>query len=198
MPDPDDCDCPECECQKCDCQKPLDEWWKRATYCDFVVDPELSVVFKGTVWAQVRECNSQTTTTVIDVDDAWIVDVHLEVWGQLVDLFCGYWCISICLESMCGDNDYRFPQDATTPKGYCCCLLDIDQDKHQYDTAICVPAGIVKESECGAPYELTVIVTTLKEERVKKDRDRCDPGNHKPLGIATSCELPLMTFYKGI
>lgn len=198
MPNPDDCECPECECPECNCQKPLDEWWKRATHCDFVVDPELSVIFKGTVWAQVRECNSQTTTTVIDDDDAWIVDVHLEVWGQLVDLFCGYWCISICLESMCGDNDYRFPQDATIPKGYCCCLLDIDQGKKEYDTAICVPAGIVKESECGAPYELTVIVTTLKEECVKKDGKRCDPGNHKPLGIATSCELPLMTFYKGI
>jgi hypothetical protein len=192
MPDPDDC------CKECDCLKPLDEWWKRATHCDFVVDPELSVVFKGTVWAQVRECYSQTTTTVIDVDDAWLVDVHLEVWGQLVDLFCGYWCISVCLESMCGDNDYRFPQDAKSQTEYCCCLIDIDQGQKVYDTQICVPAYIVEESECGAPYELTVIVTTLKEELKNPDRDRCDPGNHRPLGIATSCELPLMTFYKGI
>jgi len=67
-----------------------------------------------------------------------------------------------------------------------------------YNTQICVPANIVKESECGAPYELTVIVTTLKEELKYPDRDRCDPDNHRPLGIATACELPLMTFYKGI
>ncbi len=194
MPDPDDC------CPPNPCVKPLDHWWQSptATHCDFVVDPGLSVVFHGRVWAQVRECDSQTTTTVIDVDDAWIVDIHLEVGGQLVGLFCGYWCISVCLESMCGDNDYRFPQDATAPPGYCCCLVDIDQGQKSYDTAIYVPANIVKESECGAPYELTVIVTTLKEEVTKPGGDRCDPSLHKPLGIATSCELPLMTFYKGI
>ena len=189
MPDPDDC------CPPNTCVKPLDNWWTSATHCDFVVDPGLRAAFHGRVWAQARECNSQTTTTVIDVDDDWIVDVHLEVGGQLVGLFCGYWCISVCLESMCGDNDYRFP---ISPKGYCCCLLDIDQGQKIYDTAIYVPANIVKESECGAPYELTVIVTTLKEELINKGGDRCDPGNHRPLGIATSCELPLMTFYKGI
>jgi hypothetical protein len=194
------CDPEPCECPECDCVKPLDKWWTypNVTSCNFVVDPGLAVIFNGTVYAQVRECDSQTTTTVIDVDDAWVVDIHLTVGGQLIDLFCGYWCISVCLESMCGDNDYRFPQDATSPPGYCCCLLDIDQGTTDYDTAICVPADIVAESECGAPYELTVIVTTLKEECINKDGDRCDPGNHKPLGIATACEVPLMMFYKGI
>lgn len=192
MPDPDDC------CKECDCTKPLDGWWHRATHCHFVVDPDLSVIFHGTVWAQVRECDSQTTTTVIDVDDAWVVDVHMEVGGQLIDLFCGYWCVSVCLESMCGDEHYRFPQDAKLQTEYCCCLVDIDQGKTVYDTEICVPAYIVKESLCGAPYELTVIVTTLKEELRDPQGNRCDPNNHRPLGIATSCELPLMTFYKGI
>jgi hypothetical protein len=189
--DPDDC-CPECRCGQ-----PLPEWWKSATHCDFVVDPGLRAAFHGRVWAQVRECNSQTTTTVIDVDDAWVVDVHMEVGGQLVGLFCGYWCISVCLESMCGDNHYRFPRDAPPP-GYCCCLIDIDQDQTVYDTEICVPANKVRESECGAPYEITVIVTTLKEELRDPKRDRCDPDNHRPLGIATACELPLMTFYSNL
>jgi hypothetical protein len=179
------------------CQDPVAGWWNSATHCDFVVDPGLSVIFNGTVYAQVRECDSQKTTTVIDVDDAWIVDVHLEVSGQLTDLLCGYWCISVCLESMCGDNDYRFPQDSTSPPGYCCVLLDIDQGTKVYDTEICVPAYRVEESECGSPYELTVIVTTLGEE-VKPGGDPNDPAAHKPIGIATSCELPLMTFYKGI
>jgi hypothetical protein len=190
MPDPDDC------CKFCDTPPP--DWWKSANHCDFVVDPGLRAAFHGRVWAQVRELNSPTTTTVIDVDDAWVVDVHLEVGGQLVRLFCGYWCISVCLESMCGDNDYRFPRDATEDRGYCCCLIDIDQDQKEYNAQICVPANRVRESECGAPYELTVIVTTLKEELRDPNRDRCDPDNHRPLGIATSCELPLMTFYRGI
>jgi hypothetical protein len=191
MPDPDDC------CKFCDTPPP--NWWLTATHCAFVVDPDLKAAFHGTVYAQVREQGSNATTAVIDVDDAWVVDVHLEVGGQLVRLFCGYWCVSVCLESMCSDTHYRFPQDATEDRrGYCCCLIDIDQDKKVYDAQICVPANRVRESECGAPYELTVIVTTLKEELRDPNRDRCDPDNHRPLGIATACELPLMTFYKGI
>lgn len=100
---------------------------------------------------------------------------------------------------MCGGRTYRFPRDLpeTRKPEYCCELIDIDQGQMYYTTEICVPADVVKESECGAPYELTVIVTALSGKQYKPG-DPNDPGNYKPIGIGGACELAHMMFYKGI
>lgn len=177
---------------------PTDDWWESsATSCDLVVDPDFGGALKGTVYAQVREATNADVTYVIDTDDDWVIDVHITVTGKLVFL-CGRWCISACLESMCGPEYYRFPQDSTPGVAkYCCCLIKTEQFTTDYNISICVPAETVKVNECGAPYELTVIVTLLSESQMKPG-DECDPSTYMPLGVATACELPLMTFYEGV
>jgi hypothetical protein len=187
------------------CVHPLANWWNlpapapQPTTCDLQVDPAFGFpgTFGGTVYTQVRECDSTDVTTVIDVDDEWTVDVHITVSGKLVGVLCGFWCISACLEGMCAGDVYRFPQESTSPPGFCCLLCSINQGQTDYDAQICVPANKVDVNECGAPYELTVIVTALSQQ-VKAGGDPNDPNAHVPLGIATACELPLMTFYEGI
>lgn len=178
---------------------PLPDWWKSATatHCDLVVDsPIFRPCLAGTVYAQVRECNSTDPATVIDVHDPWVVDIHLEVSGEFIDCFNGFWCVSVCLESMCGPEYYRFPQDSTSPPGHCCCLVEFVPGATQYNIEIGVPAYKVRESECGSAYEPTVIVTVLCKRVIHPDLpDGDNPARYKPAGIATSCELPHMTFY---
>ena len=182
----------------CGCEKPLPDWWKSAKHCHLVADPDIKEAFTGTFYAQVRECDNPKTTTVIDVDDKWLVDIHIEVSGRLTNIWCGHWCISACLESMCGGKTYRFPRDLNDdPPGYCCSLVDIDQGTYDYEIAICVPAGKVKQDECGSLYELTVIVTALGEKQYKKG-DPCDPGTYHPFGIAGACEVAHLMFYEGV
>jgi hypothetical protein len=194
--------CPEDICKSLNegkgCVEPLPDWWNSstATSCPLVVDnPNFQACLSGTVYAQVRECNDTTVANVIDIDDDWLVDIHLEVLGDFIDCFCGFWCISVCLESMCADNYYRFPQNSTSPPGYCCCLVEFIPGQTTYDIRICIPANTVDENVCGSAYEPTVIVTVLCAKVIKPSLPDGDPGKYKPAGIATSCELPLMTFY---
>ena len=173
------------------CIKPADGWWKSVTPQELVVDfaPFQKLLF-AKLYAEVREGNSTATATVIDTDDEWAVDIHLEVSGPLGYVICGYWCISCCLDNMCGDRDYRFPQGP-----YCCELIPLNPCGYGvYDTTICVPGNVVKESECGAPYEATVIVTVLSS-CLKQGGNPKDPGSYRPLGVAGSFELPMLTFY---
>ncbi len=181
-----------------------DPWFQKpgVKTSDFVADfTSDKNIFYGKVGAWVHEKDSSVPATVIDVDDAWQVDVHINVAGTLTDWLCccgWWWCISCCLESMCGDEDYRFPDP---DYGYCCYLVeacDSDDCCCICDYSISVPAYKVKESVCGAPYEATVIVTFLtkcKYKYVKEDYDPKNPKNYKPGAIATSVELPLLTFY---
>ena len=181
-----------------DYKDPLPDWWNSATatQCVLKVDsPIFSQCLSGKVYAQVRECNSTDVTNVIDIDDPWVVDIHLDVSGEFIDCFCGFWCISVCLESMCEGKYYRFPQDSTSPEGYCCCLVEFVPGVSQYNVEIGVPAYTVEESECGSAYEPVVIVTVLCKRVIHEDRAVDDPARYKPAGIATACELPLLTFY---
>jgi hypothetical protein len=198
-PDPSPCKCPDDNCTRLNCVKPSDKWWLTApTHCDLVVDPEFSVSLTGTVYAQARECQNTTASTVIDIDDDWVIDIHIALTSAPPIGICGNWCVSACLESMCGPNYYRFPRDSTDRK-YCCCLVETDQFQTDYIIRFCIPGGIVKENECGSPYELTVIVTLLSRDPNpnKPNGDPCDPGTYVPFGVAAACELPLMTFYDG-
>jgi len=199
------CLCPDHKCDYLNNGKPCVDpvysppWWLLNTTrsCELVVDPEFGVTLTGTVYAQARECDSNKVARVIDIDDNWLIDVHITLSGTLPRLLCGLWCVSACLESMCGDTHYRFPHDSADSP-YCCCLVETNQFATDYEIRICIPAGVVKESECGAPYELTVIVTLLtRDQNPNKPGDKCDPGTYMPLGVATACELPLMTFYDG-
>jgi hypothetical protein len=166
-----------------------------------VVDlPGLQKVITADFYAEIREAGTTTPATVIDVDDSFAIDIHLEltVSSPLQNLLCGYWCISVCLESMCENKHYRFPRDSNSPSGdYCCVLVPFDCIS-TYDTTICVPGGIVHESECGSPYEGTVIVTLLSRcKRPGKENDTSlDPATFIPVGAAGALELPLLTFYQ--
>ncbi len=195
-PDTKNCDC-DCPPPPCDCIKPVDGWWKSLKPCNLVYDLATPpYLFSGKFYAQVRECDSQTTATVIDVDDAWLVDIHIEVGGLIPKLWCGHWCISVCLESMCGGKAYRFPRDLKDdPPGYCCQLDCLKQRKTDYDEMICIPKGIVKPDECGSPYELTVIITVLGDCQYKPGH-KCDPLTYYPIGIAGACEVAHLMFYE--
>jgi hypothetical protein len=183
-----------------DCGPPADQWWTSITPVNLVIDfPPLVGVINALFYAEIREAGTQVPATVIDVDDAFAVDIHLElnVVSPLQNLLCGFWCISLCLESLCDDYDYRFPRDSTDPPGYCCLLVPFNCNT-TYDATICVPGGIVKESECGSAYEGTIIVTLLsacKRPSAPPDCDPADPGCYIPAGAAGSFQLPLLTFY---
>lgn len=194
--DPSAYKCCDDNCTTLGCVAPAPKWWTSptTTSCGLVVDPEFGVTLAGTVYAQVRECGDTKVARVIDIDDNWVIDIHITVTSKL-NLICGRWCISACLESMCGPKYYRFPRDSA-PSKYCCCLVKAEQFVTDYDISFCIPAGVVQVDECGAPYELTVIVTFLSEKQIKQG-DKCDPGTYMPLGVATACELPLLTFYDG-
>jgi len=193
------CLCPDDNCANLGCVAPSPSWWSTApTSCPLVIDPDASGCLSGgTVYAQTRECNSTTASSVIDNDDDWVIDIHITLSGSPPYLVCGLWCVSACLEDMCGPTTYyRFPRDSTD-SSYCCCLVATDQFTSDYEISICIPGGKVAESECGAPYELAVIVTLLSRDQMKPG-DICDPATYMPLGVATACELPLMTFYAGV
>lgn len=184
------------------CIDPTPNWWivNGITSQPIVVDiPPLQGVITADFYAEFREANATNPTTVIDVDDAFAIDIHLDlnVSSPLQNLLCGFWCISVCLESMCGDNDYRFPQDSTDTPGYCCVLVPFNCNS-TYDTTICVPGNKVQESECGSPYEGTVIVSMLSacKRQSQQNGDPNDPGTYIPVGAAGSFELPLLTFYQ--
>lgn len=181
-----------------DCGDPEPNWWitynipKQAVVVDL---PGLQGVITANFYAEIREADTTTPATVIDTDDDFAIDVHLELTmsSPLQNLLCGFWCISVCLESMCGSERYRFP-DSTN---FCCVLVPFNC-QNTYDETICVSGGTVQESECGAPYEGTVIVTLLSQCRRpgKEDADENDPATYIPVGAAGSFELPLLTFYK--
>jgi hypothetical protein len=181
------------------CGDPAPNWWSSLPSQSLVVDlPPVAAAITADFYAEIREAGTTTPATVIDVDDAFAIDVHLElsVTSPLSNLLCGYWCISVCLESMCGDKHYRFPQDSTDPPGYCCLLVPFNCSP-TYDATICVPGDKVDESECGAPYECTVIVTLLSActRPNRQGGDPNDPATYIPVGAAGSFELPLLTFY---
>jgi hypothetical protein len=182
-----------------DCGPPADYWWNSITPVNLVVDfPPLQGVINADFYAEIREAGTTTPATVIDVDDAFAVDIHLDlnVNSPLQYLLCGFWCISFCLDSLCGENDYRFPGGSDNSSGYCCQLVPFNCNT-SYDTTICVQGGIVHESECGSPYEGTVIVTLLSScfRPGLVDPDPNDPGSYIPVGAAGSFQLPLLTFY---
>jgi hypothetical protein len=182
-----------------DCGQPADNWWYAITPVNLVVDfPPFQGVINADFYAEIREAGTTTPATVIDVDDAFAIDIHLDlkINSPLQNLLCGFWCISFCLESLCGDSDYRFPQDSTDPPGFCCLLVPFNCNT-TYDATICVPGDIVQESECGSAYEGTVIVTLLSNcyRTGLVDPDPNDPGSYIPVGAAGSFQLPLLTFY---
>jgi len=195
-------DLTDCYVPPIPCSKPADNWWSGLTPQPLVVDlPGLQGIITADFYAQIRDLTASPPTapaTVIDVDDDFAIDIHLEltISNPLQYLLCGYWCISVCLESMCGTNRYRFPRDATSPAGYCCVLLPFTCEG-TFDLTICVPGGTVQEDECGSPYEGTVIVTLLSQCRKpgKEEADKCDPATYRPVGAAGAVELPLLTFY---
>jgi hypothetical protein len=187
-----------------DCGQPAPGWWKPLQAQQLVVDfPGLQSVITADFYAEIREAGTTSPATVIDVDDDFAIDIHLDltVSSPLQNLICGYWCISVCLESMCGPNKYRFPRDSTIPPSvYCCVLIPFDCGVSTFDTTICVPGGVVQEDECGSPYEGTVIVTLLSRcrRKGKENADPNDPASYIPAGAAGSIELPLLTFYSNV
>jgi hypothetical protein len=205
-PGPEPCFCPDDTCDDLGCIAPTGGWWLTApSSCTLVVDSEFQASLlglAGNVFAQTRECDATAVTHVIDIDDNWVIDVHITLTSPLPNPVCGYWCVSACLESMCGPERYRFPQDSdidSPPSQNCCCLVATNQFQSDYEIRICIPAGVVYESVCGAPYELTVIVTLLSHDPIPKSPpgDPCDPRSYMPFGVACAVELPLMTFYDG-
>ncbi len=143
--------CPDDNCAILGCVAPLPSWWLTApSSCALVVDASSPISIAGTVYAQARECQNNYASSVIDIDDAWVIDVHISVTSPLPVTACGLWCVSACLEDMCGPNYYRFPLNSASPPSYCCCLVETNQWINEYEISICIPENVVQESECGA------------------------------------------------
>src|SRR5262245_61275213 len=77
-------------------------------HCSTEFDPSLTTV-GFTLSASVFEVGGVAPTDIIHTDQAWYVEVKLEVTGQLIHHIGGEWRVAVVLESIGPGNDYKFP-----------------------------------------------------------------------------------------
>jgi len=182
--------CPECKTKNV--PKPSVDPWFESKYrrsAELVADFADEHLFTGRVGAWIHETGSTAPATVIDVDDEWQVEVHINTAGFLTHMWCGWWCVRLCCECICGDMHHRFPKGDP-----CCWLVPIDPCCGCRDFTITVPAYAMQESVCGDPCKCWLIITHITPCKIKEGDDK-DPRNYRPGAIAGSVELPNLTFY---
>jgi len=132
---------------------------------------------EGHMKAEVLE-NGKPSNNIIRTDQNWTVRVHWELEGALVPCICGYWCLSLFLESIGPGREFQFPlphqEDIRIPLDPC------GNGQYWYD--IVVPAHTIRDTDCSIPYKAVVALTYL---------DYCE----RPGPMAGFCELPILQFY---
>src|SRR5712691_10662027 len=71
------------------------------------IDPN---ILGGRVSAMVHEAGSSVQAYAIDQDDAWVVDVHWDLTGQVAPMICGKFCVRLILENL-GPGGEDFEQE---------------------------------------------------------------------------------------
>ncbi len=109
---------------------------------------------------------------IINVCKPWSVKVWWRLSGKAREAICGYWCVTLHMESLGGGEEFSFPikEIPLNPCG-----------THAYCTEIEGPK--IDPTKCTRPYKLVV---TLNYKTV------C----HKPGPIVGFAELPTVTFFE--
>jgi hypothetical protein len=143
--------------------------------CAFEVSPFASKL-TGTIRAAVYEEGGTEPTTIIQVDQAWHVDVEWTLRGHMRRHLCGQWCVMVHLESIGRGKEYSLPEQ--------CEYFPIDPcNDGTYRKQIQVPAGKIDPKDCGTLYLLAVTLVSL---------DACGRPGH----IAAYCKGPNLMFYE--
>lgn len=137
------------------------------------VEPPLQGRMEATV-LEGRE--NKRSNHVIRADQDWKVRVHWELSGALVPCICGYWCLSLFMESIGPGAELKLPErEIEIPLDPC------GNGEYWYDIEI--PAHTIKDEHCSIPYKPVVALTYL---------DNCK----HPGPMAGFCELPVLQFYR--
>lgn len=123
-------------------------------HCSTEFDPAVTTV-GFTIAADVFEVGGVAPTDIIHTDQAWYVEVQLEVTGHLMHHLGGSWHVAVVLECVGPGNHYKFPNPVVAvpldPCGDGKYPIRIDVAAGQVDAA--VPEGTL--------YTIGVIVGTL-------------------------------------
>lgn len=145
------------------------------THCEFEISPIVTEL-TGTINATVYEEAGVKPTTIIQVDQAWYVEVEWSLKGHMRRHLCGQWCVMVHLESVGKGNEYSLPES--------CEYFPIDPcNDGTYKKRINIPAGLIQPQDCGTLYLLAVTLGSL---------DACGRKGH----IAAYCKGPSLMFYE--
>jgi hypothetical protein len=131
-------------------------------HCSAEFDP-LATTLGFTVSASVFEVGGVAPTDIIHTDQAWYVEVTLELTGSLIRHLGGQWLVAVVLESVGPGTDYQFPTPSkAVPVDPC--------GNGKYTIRIDVPAGEVEGAAPeGSLYLIGVKIGSL---------DLCQQSGH--------------------
>lgn len=137
-----------------------------------LVSPYLS----GEIEAWVTEIGGVDPVTIIRADEDFQVHVKWTLKGHLTEFVCGFWCVSVFLESIGPGPEIRYPEPPLEVR-----LMPCPGD-NTYEVWVQIPANTLSIADCSTPYKLVTTVTYLTEKR--------NPGP-----MAGFVEGPLLQFY---
>ena len=163
------------------------------------VEGEFEVEFlpylQGTIGARVAEVG-EAPSRILDINDAWTVDVDWTLTGPLQRFICGTWGVDVYMKSIGKGPEFELPDE-----GFENIPLQPSTDGH-YHARFDVPANFVKthvetwmeelkehgrpvkgEAETDIAYKMVCTVASK------------DP-NGRPGPIAGFVEMPMMQFYR--
>lgn len=143
----------------------------------FETPTDLAPGLSGKIEAELYEVGGPTPTTIIRTSENWYVDINWSLYGMIVPMICGKWCIHLHMESI-GQGPELTLSDYNGPAYL---LLEPCGDG-KYSYRLDVKKGTIKPEHCSTPYKLVVAVTYL---------NYCG----KPGPIAGFVELPVVQFY---
>jgi hypothetical protein len=145
--------------------------------CTVEVPERICTQLRAKLTATLLEVPAHTPTNVINVNQAYVVRVCVELGSEILKLLCGEWCISVAVESCGASPDFKLTKvismDNCTPGPDC---WDFRIDGRDF--------GLTPE-ECGNVFHFCITVVA---------RDSCE---HRPIGIAGFCKLGPVMVYSG-
>ena len=126
------------------------------------------------MWAKVFEHNGgayEVSNRIVDGD--WSVYIKWDLRGDLVRHLCGYWCLSLTLESIGPGPEYRFQSED----------IRFDGCHGPFYYRFKIPGGKIKVHDCASLYLACVSLVS---------KDTCkDPGH-----IRGFCEIGKLMFVR--
>lgn len=143
----------------------------------FETPTDLAPGLSGKIEANLYEVGGPAPTTVIRSNEDWYVDINWSLYGVVVPMICGKWCVHLYMESIGPAPELKLT-DANGPTYIPLNPCGDGKYSHRLD----VKKGTIKPEHCSTPYKLVVAVTY---------RNSCD----KPGPIAGFVELPVVQFF---